>query len=353
MSKSPLTTRRILTSSLYLILLGQFLLFITYLTVGRLPSAITMLNIAIVALILIGLGAQFFAADQNRVDQFYRFCGSGLFFMLLGILFIFVAQWSMGIAHAGITFVLVVLGVAVLLYGTGTQGLGELQTDTSTTKYNVAIAGGAGVMAFCVALGIIWYSPKMRDAFQTEKKFVRVVIKSADGTTSIPSYVPLFDIDGVAIPAARRGNAIEVLVPYFSSELATRDSSPENSQDDALKAPPSFICPDDVNLAAWKKLHETARAKTISATFFRVTPNDTLKSTANATFRIRLDQSMFSTGDGGTDYPLYPVQMCVSLQAPAPLHAVIGQAGNSLAAAPNRKQPRDVPNLIFNQVGIQ
>lgn len=353
MTDWPTTFRRILTSGFYLALLGQFLLFVTYWTVGRVPSAITMLNVALVGLILLGVGAQFFAADKKRVDQLYRFCSSGLFFMLLGILFILVAHWSMGTAHAGITFVLVVLGVAMLLYGTGTQGLGELKTDTATTKYNVAIAGGAGVLAFCVALGIIWYSPKMRDAFQTEKKFVRVVIKSADGTTGIPSFVPLFDIDGVAIPAARRGHVIEVLVPYFTSELAARSAASVEDQIASPKEPPPFICPDDANLAAWKKLHESARAKTISAKFFRVTPNDTLKPTANATFRIRLDQSMFSTGDGGTDYPLYPVQMCVSLQASDSLRAVIGAAGKSLAAAPNREQPKDVPGLILNEVGIQ
>jgi hypothetical protein len=71
--------------------------------------------------------------------------------------------------------------------------MGEFTTDTTASaKYKVAIAGGAGVLAFCVAYGIIQFSPQMRDAFQTEKKFVRVLIKSADGSSNIPSYAPTF-----------------------------------------------------------------------------------------------------------------------------------------------------------------
>src|SRR5690349_1832428 len=130
------------------------------------------------------------------------FFSSGIFFLLLGGGFLYMAQHNMATNHAGITFILVVLGVAMMLYGTGTQGMGQFKSDSAAT-YNVAIAGGAGVIAFIVAYGIIIYSPKMREAFQPEKKFVRVLIQSEDGSTRLPQYVSSFEIDGVPIPAAR------------------------------------------------------------------------------------------------------------------------------------------------------
>ena len=99
---------------------------------------------------------------------------SGLFFMAVGGELLFLAQEYMATNHAGITFVLVVLGVALILYGTGTQGTGQL---SSSAGYNIAIAGGAGVVAFAVAYGMIWKSTEMRNAFQPERKFVRVFLQ--------------------------------------------------------------------------------------------------------------------------------------------------------------------------------
>jgi hypothetical protein len=124
------------------------------------------------------------------------FLSSGFFFLLLGGGFLFLAQHNMATNHAGITFVLVVLGVALLLYGTGTQGMGQFKAE-GAAAYNVAIAGGAGAIAFAAAYGIIKYSPQMRAAFQPEKKFVRLLVQSNDGSTSLPLYFSSFELDGV------------------------------------------------------------------------------------------------------------------------------------------------------------
>jgi hypothetical protein len=55
-------------------------------------------------------------------DYFVQITTSGLFFMVVGIAFLVVAGSTITRTHSALTFVLVVVGVAILLYGTGTQG---------------------------------------------------------------------------------------------------------------------------------------------------------------------------------------------------------------------------------------
>jgi hypothetical protein len=351
-SKASGPILRILSSSLYFILLGLLLLFVTYLGLGKVPTALTLINLAIITLLLLGVAA-LLLGSATGIDQFYRFCSSGLFFIFLGVILLFIAQWSMGIAHAGMSFVLVVLGVAVLLYGTGTQGMGELKTDSSAAKYNVAIAGGAGVLAFCVAIGIIWYSPKMRDAFQTEKKFVRVHIKSSDGLSNIPSYAPLFEIDGVQIPAARRGNLIEVFVPYLTSELAPDETDKKDVASKSDQPWDKSVCKTPDNETALARFQANAVTKTISATFYRVEPKDTLKAKEETDFRIKLDQSIFNQRDGGADYPIYPVKMCVNLQAQDVANRLANASGEALKPALGKDAPQGVTSSILSQIGVQ
>jgi hypothetical protein len=83
-------------------------------------------------------------------DGFWRTVSSGLFFMAVGCVFLVVAAYTMGETHSSLSFVLVVVGVAILLYGTGTQGMGQLDSHVGTAKYKVAVAGGAGALAFGV-----------------------------------------------------------------------------------------------------------------------------------------------------------------------------------------------------------
>lgn len=144
------------------------------------------------------------------------FMSSGWFFMLVGIALLWAAYGTMGETHTSFTFVLVVVGIAILLYGTGTQSAGEAASD----KVKIYLAGGAGVLAFLVGYGIVEKSPAIKAAFQVEKKYFRYVVAGADdGVTDLSNYVALADINGDQVPAMRRGNYIEVLVPYFDKLL--------------------------------------------------------------------------------------------------------------------------------------
>jgi hypothetical protein len=267
---------------------------------------------------------------------------SGFFFLVLGGGLIFLAQGHMSTNHAGITFVLVVLGVALLLYGTGTQGMGQFNNGAG---YSVAIAGGAGIVAFAVAFGMIMYSKEMRDAFQPERKFVRVLVQGGDGLTDISQYASTFEMDGVPVPAARKGRNVEVYVPYLPYEIAkkTKQVTPAKG----AQAAPAVdddkgMCPTTENREALGQLDMTATARMISARFYRVETAgnpDTLLPRADTEFMVRFDQAIFRSADGGIDYPSYPVRICVNLQQ-------VERAKELLAAA----QMREIASPTANKL---
>lgn len=155
-----------------------------------------------------------------------RFLSSGIFFMIVGTIFLGFAYHTMGQTHSAMSFVFVVVGVAILLYGTGTQGIGEFNSSDNVdkvAKYKVALAGGAGVLAFCVAGGIIAFSPAIKSAFQVEQKYVRFYIKGKGyQSDDIGRYIPDVRINGNPVPAVRRGDYIEVYAPYIPTRQPAR-----------------------------------------------------------------------------------------------------------------------------------
>jgi hypothetical protein len=155
------------------------------------------------------------AAEQSG---FWRFVSSGFFFMLVGAATLWWAFYTMGNTHASFTFVLVVVGVAVLLYGTGTQGVGNFETAAGELKYKIGMAGGAGILAFCVGIGIVEKSSDIKRAFQIEKKYLRLSFSATnDGISTFNDYVPEIVIDGVSAPVYRNGNNFVAFVSYFDN----------------------------------------------------------------------------------------------------------------------------------------
>jgi hypothetical protein len=147
------------------------------------------------------------------------FLSSGFFFTALGLLLLLLAFIGLGVVHTTFSFVLVVLGVAILLYGTGTQGMGRFETDSNSVKYNVALAGGAGVLAFCVAFGIVKYYSDMKQAFGLQTKYVIVVMKPhKDSESTFSNYHSEFNVEGNAVPSMKRGDNVLVYVPFLESQ---------------------------------------------------------------------------------------------------------------------------------------
>jgi hypothetical protein len=157
----------------------------------------------------------------KREGAFFSFVSSGFFFMLVGCAFLFVAAQTMGPTHAMMSFVLVVVGVAILLFGTGTQSVGEFDSKRDEANYKVKMAGGAGALAFCIAAGIVYYHPKMKSAFQIEKKYFVVKVQPLPHLT-FDKYLAQFSIEGVPVPSMQRGQFMLVYVPYLESEEKTK-----------------------------------------------------------------------------------------------------------------------------------
>lgn len=165
------------------------------------------------------------APPSGYYDRFMRFCASGVFFMIVGMLFLLIAYFTIGHTFAAMSFVFVVVGVGVLLYGTGTQGVGDLasaQDPKSFFTYKIALAGGAGITAFCVAGGIVKYHDEMKRAFQIEQGYLRIDIYGKGlRDEDMSHYLPEVSINGEAAPAVRRSHYVEVYLPYFLNEENT------------------------------------------------------------------------------------------------------------------------------------
>ncbi|TWA70384.1 hypothetical protein FBZ85_1233 [Azospirillum brasilense] len=136
---------------------------------------------------------------------------SGLFYFIVGCLFIvfsFIASW-LGL-NSSLIFVVAVLGIAVLLYGTGSQSAGSYGSATgdliallarnnarltpeqqaalleklkagteseTVAKWNIVVAGGAALLAAGFGYGIINYSPQIRSVFRDHDTYFRVRIE--------------------------------------------------------------------------------------------------------------------------------------------------------------------------------
>lgn len=151
-------------------------------------------------------------------DRFWAFASSGLFFMLFGSVMLFFAYNTMTRTHSSFTFIIVVVGVAILLYGTGTQGAGEFAGENGGARYKAAIAGGAGVLALAIGIGMVVYYNEIRAAFQIEQKYVRVPLYPDNFADDFTNYAAIATVNGINVPTVLRGEVIEIYVPYLAGQ---------------------------------------------------------------------------------------------------------------------------------------
>jgi hypothetical protein len=241
------------------------------------------------------------------------FFSSGIFFIALGLILLICAYVGLAIGvHTSFSFVLVVLGVAILLFGTGTQGIGKLESNTATAQYNVALAGGAGVLALAIGFGMIQFGPQMQRAFDVETRYVIATLRpNPDGSSSFNDYWAEFDIDGVSIPSVRRGDALLAFVPYF------------DTQKDATKH-------------VWYRLRPQD-PRTVSASF---------KSTVFDKFDVPLAQ--VNRNNSGADFPVYDVTTPVDMRSSSGVTAALRSAADQkLPAAPGATAPNPSASAVL------
>jgi hypothetical protein len=155
----------------------------------------------------------------TALDLVVRFSSSGVFFMIIGAILLREAYETVGKTHSAISFVFVVTGVAILLFGTGTQGIGRLDTGQDMARalqYQAVLAGGAGVIAFCVAAGMIAFPNQIKMAFLPSQSYIRLLI---DGDSGFPRDLDNYRldaiIDGTRVPTVQHENHIEIFAPFL------------------------------------------------------------------------------------------------------------------------------------------
>lgn len=161
----------------------------------------------------------------SRIDSFIKriigFSESGFFFILLGGGILYAGYLAQGdnAVHSSFTFILVVLGIAVLLFGTGTQGVGTLNSggDSSNAPYIIkaSLAGGAGLLAIAIGYGILHEQADIRTAFETREELylVPIVVREGDGRPlNMENFIAEAEVRGEQRPVYRERDQFVVLV---------------------------------------------------------------------------------------------------------------------------------------------
>jgi hypothetical protein len=163
------------------------------------------------------------APKFSLLDRVIQFSKSGLFFILLGSGFLWFAYVTLkdNSIHPTFTFILALLGISIVLYGTGTQsiGSGEFGDPANSAKAKVYIAGGAGVLAAVFGFGAVFGANQIVNVFSRPSAYALVsfVIKDTALGPGVmqQSFITAQMQDSRIVPSridtARR--AIDVLVP--------------------------------------------------------------------------------------------------------------------------------------------
>jgi hypothetical protein len=155
-----------------------------------------------------------------------QFIGSSFFFILLGIGFLVAVVQLMDSTHPVFIFLLAILGVSIVLYGTGTHGVGSAEFKQVPVK--VAVAGGAGVLAAVFGYGVAWMGKDIRAVFHAPQQYGRVVLSLAADPMTYQGDLRRLLITAVARTSGKplhlfvQEDQIEVLVPisYFPDKAA-------------------------------------------------------------------------------------------------------------------------------------
>ncbi|CCD95192.1 membrane hypothetical protein [Bradyrhizobium sp. ORS 375] len=154
---------------------------------------------------------------QTLLARSVDFSKSGLFFILLGCGFLYCAYELLYHVHPTFVFILALLGLSIVLFGTGTQSLGsgEFAEPGSKAKAKVYLAGGAGLLAGLFGFGAVLGSDKIERVFANSSGYALVVfeISNPNGIKLQQASVLTHLRDGRQLPVLIRDQSIEVLAP--------------------------------------------------------------------------------------------------------------------------------------------
>jgi hypothetical protein len=163
---------------------------------------------------------------------FGDFFRSGLFFMLFGTAFLYFAFANGQRAHSAMTFILVVIGSAIVLFGTGTQATGDVDGTEEGRAYKIKIAGGAGVMSLIIGFGLVQKGHDLKGVFRPERTIIvaTLVAERSDVPAALGDYYVEAYLDNLPVPVVRRDRVIELYIPVTGADIMGKTSPMVNIQ---------------------------------------------------------------------------------------------------------------------------
>lgn len=183
---------------------------------------------ALLGIALLTYGTALHATHQGQIsgvksvyDEIKLFFASPLFFILFGTLLLYCGLILLDQTHTSFVFILAVLGIAMVLFGTGSQAVasGELPQQTAG-KLSVGIAGGAAALAAIFGYGIVYLEKGIQEFFKrtVDYGFLELTIAgTANQTLDLDTHtVSASTADGRPLHLWKQTGRVQIMVPRYS-----------------------------------------------------------------------------------------------------------------------------------------
>lgn len=154
-------------------------------------------------------------------EQIKLFFASPIFFIVLGSFFIYCGLILLDQTHSGFVFILAVLGIAMILFGTGSQAVASgTLPQNNTTSISVGIAGGAAALAAIFGYGIVSQETGIQDFFKRSVDygyFELTTTGTANQTVDFEEQsVSASTAEGTPLHLWKQTGLMQIMVPRYS-----------------------------------------------------------------------------------------------------------------------------------------
>jgi hypothetical protein len=158
---------------------------------------------------------------KQAYDEFKSFFSSPAFFILLGGFFIYCGLVLLDQTHSAFVFILAILGISMILFGTGSQAVAAADLPSATAgKINLSIAGGAAALAAIFGYGTVYLAPGIHDFFKRTVDYGFLELSTRN------SPIPNLNLDELTVTANfadgrplhvwKRTSQVQIMVPRYS-----------------------------------------------------------------------------------------------------------------------------------------
>jgi hypothetical protein len=218
----------------------------TYLAFGILCSVIG------IALLIYGMALHAVQLGQiNSIrpvyDELKRFFSSPLFFILYGSFLLYAGLALLDYTHSAFVFILSILGVAMVLFGSGSQAVAAAEIPYPTAgKINVAIAGGAAALAAIFGYGTVYLSEGIQGFFKRSVDYGFLELTTRDSPSPNldleQHFVAASLSDGRPLHFWKTTSELQIMVPRYErhavSHVLVTIKGPQVSVGSSSRTPP-------------------------------------------------------------------------------------------------------------------